>query len=102
MACFCTKCILKFFVVILFIFSITICFSTFESLTVQRYAKFETGDERLTNEDRGRLETVVGNEVLRVKSEKKSRQYCYRLCRRTRLSPTTISRHLKLIGKVKK
>ncbi|GFY74909.1 hypothetical protein TNIN_225541, partial [Trichonephila inaurata madagascariensis] len=28
------------------------------------YAKFESGHESLTNEDRGRLKTVVKNEVL--------------------------------------
>ncbi|GFR27265.1 hypothetical protein TNCT_519081 [Trichonephila clavata] len=28
------------------------------------YAKFESGDESLTNEDRGRLETVVDNKDL--------------------------------------
>ena len=32
--------------------------------------KFETGDESLTNEDRGRPETVVNNEVLRAIVEK--------------------------------
>ena len=39
--------------------------------TIRRwYAKFETGDESLTHEDRGRSETVVDNEVLRAIVEK--------------------------------
>ena len=34
------------------------------------YAKFETGDESVTNEDWSRPETVVENEILRVTFEK--------------------------------
>ena len=65
------------------------------------YAKFETGNVSLTKEDQGRPETVVDNEVLHAIVEKSSgnivRDYA-----ELSVSPTTISRHLKLIGKVKK
>ena len=45
--------------------------------TIQRWnAKFETGDESLTNEDRSKLNTVAENEVLRAIVEKKSKLYC--------------------------
>ncbi|PRD24309.1 UNVERIFIED_CONTAM: Histone-lysine N-methyltransferase SETMAR [Trichonephila clavipes] len=39
---------------------------TFERTTRRWYAKFQFGDESLANEDRGRLEAVVDNEVRRV------------------------------------
>ena len=62
------------------------------------YAKFETGDENLTNEDQNRRE----NEVLRAIVEKNPsntiRDYAEELC----VSLTTISHQLKLIRKVKK
>ena len=35
------------------------------------YARFEIGNESLTNKDRGRPQTVVNNEVLRAIVEKK-------------------------------
>ena len=66
------------------------------------YAKFETGDESLRKDDRGRPETIVNNEILRAIVEKNSRQYYYRLCRRSRHISYTIIRHLKLIDKNKK
>ena len=66
------------------------------------YAKFETGDESFTNEDRGRLESVVNNGVLWEIVEKNTgntetiRDYIEEFG----VSPTIISRHLKFIGKV--
>ena len=66
------------------------------------YAKFETKDESLTNEDRGTPETVVYNEVLQAIVEKYPdntiRGYAEELC----VPPATISLHLKLTDKVKK
>ena len=47
-----------------------------EHTTQHCYAKFKAGEKSLTNEDRGRPETVVDNEVLRAIVEKKSRQFC--------------------------
>ena len=64
------------------------------------YAKFKTGDESLTNEDRSRSETVLDNEVLLAIVEKKTGNTDREYAEELGLSPTIISRHLKLIGKV--
>ena len=66
------------------------------------YTKFETRDESLTNEDRGRPETGVENEVLRPIVEEKPGNTVRDYADQLGVSPRTISRHLKLIGKVKK
>ena len=71
--------------------------------SIQRwYAKFETGDESLTNEDRDRRRTVVDNKVLRAIVEKNPGNTVKDFAEELGISPTTILRHLKLIGKVKK
>ena len=46
------------------------------------YAKFETGDENLTNNNRGRPEIVVDNEVLRTVAENQA--ILLEIMRRTR------------------
>ena len=66
------------------------------------YAKFKTGDESLTNEDRSRSETVLDNEVLLAIVEKKTGNTDREYAEELGLSPTIISWHLKLIGKNKK
>ncbi|GFQ91102.1 histone-lysine N-methyltransferase SETMAR [Trichonephila clavata] len=66
------------------------------------YTTFESGDESLTNKDRGRPETVMDSEVLRVNIEQNPGNTVKRLPRRTRNNFCTISRLLKMSGKVKK
>ena len=75
------------------------------------YAKFKTGNRSLTNEHQGRPGTVVDNDVLRSIVEKKKKKNslleimvrgAVRDYAELGVSPTTISRNLKLISKVKK
>ena len=63
--------------------------------TIRRwYAKLETGDESLTNEDQDRPETIVDNEVLRAIVEKNPGNSVRDYVEELGVSPTTISRHL--------
>ena len=62
--------------------------------TIRRWcAKFETGDESLTNEDWGRPETVVDNEVERKVVEKNPGNSIRDYAQELGVSPTTISCH---------
>ena len=66
------------------------------------YANFETENESLKNEDWGRPETVVYNEVLLTIVEKNPGYTIKKYAEKLGVSPTIISHHLKLIVKVKK
>ena len=69
--------------------------------TIRRwYAKFETGDESLTNKDQDRTETVVDNEIFRATVEKRPGNTVRGYAKELGLSPTIILHHLKLIRKV--
>ena len=69
--------------------------------TIQHwYANFGTGVESLTNKDWDRPETIVDNEVLRAIGEKNPGNTVRDYPEEQDISPTTISCHLKLIGKV--
>ena len=82
--------------------------ATFENGSVNErtiqswYAKFETGDESLTNEDLSRPETVEDNDVLRAIVKNNPGNTVRDYAEELGISPTTISHNLKLIGKVKK
>ena len=73
-----------------------------ESIIGHWYAKLETGDDSLTNEDPSRAETVVEKGDLRAIIEKNSSNTVRDYAEELGVSLTIISRHLKLIGKVKK
>ncbi|XP_066253422.1 histone-lysine N-methyltransferase SETMAR-like [Euwallacea similis] len=71
--------------------------------TIRRwYAKFESGDKSLEIEDRGKPKSALNDEVLQVLVEANPRQTVRELSEELNVSIATISRHLKLIGKVKK
>ena len=57
------------------------------------YAKFETGDENLTNNNRSRPEIVVDNEVLRIVVENNPGNTVRDYAEELDVSSTTISRH---------
>ncbi|GFW67081.1 hypothetical protein TNCV_4031001 [Trichonephila clavipes] len=63
-----------------------------------RYANFASGDESLTNEDRGCSETVVAMKSFEQNSSDTVREYAEELC----VTSTIIYRRLKMVGKVKK
>ncbi|GFY49581.1 HTH_48 domain-containing protein [Trichonephila inaurata madagascariensis] len=73
-----------------------------EHIILRWYAKFESGDESLSNEERDRPETVVNSEILRKVVEQNPistvRDYSEELVVTTR----TISHPLKIIGIVEK
>ncbi|GFR30364.1 tyrosine 3-monooxygenase [Trichonephila clavata] len=66
------------------------------------YTKLESGGESLTNEDRGRLETFVDNEVLRETVEQNPCNTIRNYAEEQGVTLTAFSRHLKVIVKVKK
>ncbi|GFV84543.1 histone-lysine N-methyltransferase SETMAR [Trichonephila clavipes] len=72
-------------------------------LTIRRwYVKFESGDESLTNEDEGRPEVVLDNEVLRAIVEQNPGYTVRDYADELGVTSTAVSRHLKTNGKVKK
>ena len=71
--------------------------------TIRRwYEKFENGDESLSNEDRGRPETVLNDDTLRALVEANPANTVRDYAQELNVTPITVSRHLKIIGKVKK
>ena len=66
------------------------------------YANFETGVESLTNEFLDRPETVEDNEIFRGKVEKNPDNTVTNYAEELSVCLTVISRHLKLIDKIKK
>ena len=71
--------------------------------TTRRWnAKFKTGNENLTNEDRGRPESVVTMQFDEHQFKKNRDNSVRDYAKELGVSSTTISCHLKLIGKEKK
>ena len=66
------------------------------------FAKFRTGNFNLTNEPRGRPESKVNNDELKVIVESDPSQSAYELSLKFGVSKQTILTHLAQIGKVKK
>ena len=66
------------------------------------FAKFRTGNFDLTNEPRGRPESNVNNDELKVAVESEPSQSAYELSLKFNVSKQTILTHLAQIGKVKK
>ncbi|KOC60779.1 Histone-lysine N-methyltransferase SETMAR, partial [Habropoda laboriosa] len=76
---------------------------TVDERTVRRWSqKFEAGDESLVIEARGRPEPSINDDQLQISIEANTRQTVRDLAQEFSVSPMTISRHLKSIGKVKK
>lgn len=71
--------------------------------TTQRYfQKFKTGNFSVENDDRGRPDIVVSNDRLKEVVESDTRKSVRKLADELSVSKSTISRHLKELGKVKK
>uniref|UniRef100_A0A0N5C4R7 HTH_48 domain-containing protein n=1 Tax=Strongyloides papillosus TaxID=174720 RepID=A0A0N5C4R7_STREA len=66
------------------------------------FKKFREGSEDLKNEERGRPETVLDNDELRKAVETNPRATVRELAEELNVSKTTVSDHLKKIGKTKK
>ncbi|GFU65929.1 histone-lysine N-methyltransferase SETMAR [Trichonephila clavipes] len=66
------------------------------------YAKFESGEKSLTNENRGRPETVVNNEVLCAIIDQNPGNTVGDYAKELGVTPTTIFGYLEMVGKVKK
>ncbi|GFR18518.1 hypothetical protein TNCT_675801 [Trichonephila clavata] len=67
-----------------------------------QYAKFESGDASLTNVDRGRQDTDVHNEVLRVIVEQNPGNIVWDYAEELSATSTNLSSYLTMIDKVKK
>uniref|UniRef100_A0A0K0DUT8 HTH_48 domain-containing protein n=1 Tax=Strongyloides stercoralis TaxID=6248 RepID=A0A0K0DUT8_STRER len=70
--------------------------------TVQRwFKKFKEGNEDLENEDRGKPPTIINNDELQAAVEANPNQSVRELAEIFNVSKSTISRHLREIGKPK-
>lgn len=66
------------------------------------FGKFRSGDLSLENEPRGKPETVIDDNVLKATVDADPTKTVRDIAQNMGVSPMTISRHLSLIGKVKK
>lgn len=71
--------------------------------TIQRwFQKFESGDQCLDNEPRGKPESVVNEDELKAIVEANTSTTVRKVAQELAVSAATVSRHLSSIGKVKK
>ena len=76
--------------------------SVTERTTQRYYQKFRSGNFTLENEDRGRPDIVLSNDKLKAVVESDTRKSVRELANELSVTKSTISRHLKEVGKVKK